>query len=218
MAPPLPEVGDGPKRACAFADRGAHEPALLRGSSLRFRLALAHDAGAPSRPRSQAHGWPLYKSACENRSGIQSPAFLSLPPTPPLLLRMAQYTFRVNPRPTYSERMTEARSELRKLIKEQLCAITHDNTATMSWSRKAYMKNVVMRYRVRIEGWPLAEVPFRNLSDVPNLGKLELLLHGWRDGTIRFVRITDDQYRAMVADPTPWIGPATVGDDAEGDE
>ncbi|KAI0373525.1 hypothetical protein BV20DRAFT_989321 [Pilatotrama ljubarskyi] len=141
---------------------------------------------------------------------------------------MSQYTFRVNPKPTYSERMTDARSELRKLIKEQLCepslthltgAITHDNTATMSWSRKSYMKNVVMRYRVRIEGWPLAEVPFRNLSDVPNLGKLELLLQGWRSGTIRFSRITEEEYREMLTDPTPWIGPATVGDEAaEGDE
>ena len=34
---------------------------------------------------------------------------------------MAQITFRINTRPTYSERMTESRSELRKIIKDQLC-------------------------------------------------------------------------------------------------
>lgn len=34
---------------------------------------------------------------------------------------MSQYTFRLNTKPTYSERMTEARSELRRIIKEQLC-------------------------------------------------------------------------------------------------
>ena len=95
-------------------------------------------------------------------------------------------------------------------------AITHDNTATMSWSRRSYMKNVVTRYRVRIEGWPLSEVPFRNLSDVPNLGKLELLLQGWKEGSIRFCQITEEQYLAMIHDPTPWIGPAI--DDAEGEE
>ena len=76
----------------------------------------------------------------------------------------------------------------------------------MGWSRKAYMKNVVQRYRVRIEGWPRGEVPFRNLSDVSNLPKLELLLRGWKEGTIRFVPITEAQYAAMVADPSPWIG------------
>lgn len=97
-------------------------------------------------------------------------------------------------------------------------SITHDSTATMSWSRRAYIKNVVTRYRVRIEGWPLSEVPFVNLSDVPNLGKLELLLQGWKDGTIRFRQITEEQYLAMLHDPTPWIGPATSAADAEGED
>lgn len=88
----------------------------------------------------------------------------------------------------------------------------------MSWSHRSYMKKVVMRYRVRIEGWPLAEVLFRNLSDVPNLGKLEMLLHGWKEGSIRFVRITDEQYHAMVADPTPWIGPDASGAEEEAED
>ena len=76
------------------------------------------------------------------------------------------------------------------------------------------MKNIVTRYRVRIEGWPLADVPFKNLSDVSNLPKLELLLRGWKEGTIRFRKITDAEYTEMVTDPTPWIGPP--GGDGEG--
>ncbi|KAM5543250.1 hypothetical protein V8D89_003124 [Ganoderma adspersum] len=129
---------------------------------------------------------------------------------------MAQMiTFRLNTKPTYSERMTDARSELRKIIKDQLCAITNDRNATMAWSRKSYMKNIVTRYRVRIEGWPLAEVPFRNLSDVSNLPKLELLLRGWKEGTIRFCRINDAQHQQMLTDPTPWIGPPSA--EGEGD-
>lgn len=32
-----------------------------------------------------------------------------------------QHTFRLNQKPSYSERMTEARAELRRLIKDQLC-------------------------------------------------------------------------------------------------
>ena len=154
---------------------------------------------------------------------------------------MAQMiTFRLNARPTYSERMTDARGELRKIIKDQLCtrssaivlrrahfsprclltlnilgAITGDRDAAMSWTRKSYMKNIVTRYRVRIEGWPLADVPFKNLSDVSNLPKLQLLLRGWKEGTIRFRKITDAEYTEMVTDPTPWIGPP--GGDGEGD-
>lgn len=161
-------------------------------------------------------------------------------------------TFRLNTKPTYSERMTDARSELRKIIKDQLCkyprssslhlptlplaasdasnadhmlmlpffctgAITNDRNATMAWSRKSYMKNIVTRYRIRIEGWPLAEVPFRNLSDVSNLPKLELLLRGWKEGTIRFCRINDAQYQHMLTDPTPWIGPPSAEGEGDGD-
>ena len=87
----------------------------------------------------------------------------------------------------------------------------------MNWSRKSYLKNVVQRYLVRIEGWPLNEVPFRNLSDVSNLPKLELLLRGWRDGSIRFRRITEMQYNAMLSDPSPWLGVAEM-DSAEQEE
>ena len=79
------------------------------------------------------------------------------------------------------------------------------------------MKNVVQRYRVRIEGWPYVEVPFRNLSYVSNLGKLEMLLQGWKDGSIRFIRMNDEQYHYMMKDPTPWIGPAQP-DDIEPDD
>ncbi|KAH9940413.1 uncharacterized protein BXZ73DRAFT_88665 [Epithele typhae] len=128
---------------------------------------------------------------------------------------MSQITFRINQKPSYSERMTEARAELRRLIKEHLCRITGDKNASMGWSRKSYMKNVVQRYLVRIEGWPLNEVPFRNLSDVSNLPKLELLLRGWREGTIAFKRITEAQYQSMLADPSPWLGAA---DSIEGGE
>lgn len=77
----------------------------------------------------------------------------------------------------------------------------------MNWSRKSYLKNVVQRYLVRIEGWPLNEVPFRNLSDVSNLPKLELLLRGWHGGSIAFCRISEAECDRMLRDPTPWLGP-----------
>lgn len=73
------------------------------------------------------------------------------------------------------------------------------------------MRDVVARYRVRIEGWPLDDAPFTNLSNIPNLPKLELLLAGWRSGAIYFRNITEEEYAVMAADPSPWIGAA--GDD-----
>ncbi|KAI1790267.1 hypothetical protein LXA43DRAFT_891310 [Ganoderma leucocontextum] len=117
-----------------------------------------------------------------------------------------QHRFRVNPQRSYSERMTQTRSDLRNLVKQKLCEITGESNAQMRWSRAAYIRDVVSRYRVRIEGWPLADVPFKNLSDVPNLGKLELLLTRWMAGTTYFRAISQAEYDAMILDPSPWIG------------
>ena len=66
----------------------------------------------------------------------------------------------------------------------------------MHWP--TYWKDVVARYHVIIEGWP-EDVPFRNLSDVSNLGKLEQLLRGWQSGTIRFRRISDAEFALLNA-------------------
>ncbi|OJT07686.1 hypothetical protein TRAPUB_1447 [Trametes pubescens] len=132
---------------------------------------------------------------------------------------MSLHKFRINPPKPYAERMTETRADVRRIVRDQLSQITGQPNATMKWAHNAYMKDVVSRYRVRLEGWPLAEVPFRNLSDVPNLQKLELLLRGLRGGTIRFVHITEAQYQAMVADPSPWIGHQdAIGEEGDADD
>ena len=65
----------------------------------------------------------------------------------------------------------------------------------MRWP--SYWKDIVVKYHVVIEGWPHAEVPFRNLSDVSNLQKLELLLRGWQSGQIYFRRVTDQEFEQM---------------------
>ncbi|KAI0664492.1 hypothetical protein C8Q70DRAFT_1042069 [Cubamyces menziesii] len=130
---------------------------------------------------------------------------------------MSQHRFRVNPVKSYSERMTETRSELRKLVRERLCDITGEPSAQMRWAQGAYMRDVVARYRVRIEGWPLREVPFKNLSDVPNLRRLELLLRNWKEGKIYFRRITEEEYQTMVADPSPWLEYVETGEGEHGE-
>lgn len=65
----------------------------------------------------------------------------------------------------------------------------------MRWP--SYWKDIVVKYRVVIVGWPHDEVPFRNLSDVSNLQKLELLLKGWQEHTIYFRRLTDQEFATM---------------------
>ena len=50
-----------------------------------------------------------------------------------------------------------------------------------------------------LEGWPHDEVPFRNLSDVSNLQKLEVLLKGWQEGTIYFRRVSEAEFAMLDA-------------------
>ncbi|KAI0358215.1 hypothetical protein OH77DRAFT_1421521 [Trametes cingulata] len=126
-----------------------------------------------------------------------------------------QHKFRVNPTKSYSERMTETRSELRQLVKNKLrTPVLPDVVSTTPGTPS--LRDVVSRYRVRIEGWPLADVPFKNLSDVTNLPKLEVLLRGWLNGTIYFRAIDEAEFSAMMADPSPWVGPPE-GESAGGD-
>lgn len=67
----------------------------------------------------------------------------------------------------------------------------------MRWP--SYWKDIVVKYHVIIEGWPHTEVPFRNLSDVSNLQKLELLLRGWQCGEIYFRRLSDEEFEILSA-------------------
>ena len=64
------------------------------------------------------------------------------------------------------------------------------------------MKDVVNRYRVRIEGWPLADVPFKNLSDVHGgMSMLTHLEHLWGSGDLKFVPVTEGERLAASIDP-----------------
>jgi hypothetical protein len=67
----------------------------------------------------------------------------------------------------------------------------------MRWP--SYWKDVVCKYRVVVEGWPHNEVPFRNLSDVSNLQKLEILLKGWQSGEIYFRRLSETEFEGLRA-------------------
>lgn len=93
--------------------------------------------------------------------------------------------------------MSETRAEIRRIVKEALRAITQDPNASMRWP--SYWKDIVVKYHVIIEGWPHDEVPFRNLSDVSNLQKLDILLRGWQTGQIFFRRLSDEEFEVLSA-------------------
>lgn len=120
-----------------------------------------------------------------------------MPPEPnPAAIHQSK--FRVVPKKSYSERMSETRAEIRRIMKDALRAITQDENASMRWP--SYWKDIVVKYRVAIVGWPYNEVPFRNLSDVSNLQKLELLLRGWQQGAIYFRHVTEAEFALMAAE------------------
>ncbi|KAL4249886.1 hypothetical protein ABKN59_002056 [Abortiporus biennis] len=89
-----------------------------------------------------------------------------------------QTKFRVVPKKSYSERMSETRAEIRRIMKEALRDITQDENASMRWP--SYWKDIVVKYRVAI--------------------KLELLLRGWQEKTIYFRHITDAEFAMMDAE------------------
>ena len=74
----------------------------------------------------------------------------------------------------------------------------------MRWP--SYWKDIVVKYHVIIEGWPHTEVPFRNLSDVSNLQKLEILLRGWQSGEIFFRRLSDAEFEMLDAARAAAVG------------
>ncbi|KAI0349713.1 hypothetical protein OH77DRAFT_1375045, partial [Trametes cingulata] len=58
--------------------------------------------------------------------------------------------------------------------------------ARMSWTTDRYAKLVVVRYGYKLVGWP-ADVPFRNLSELPGGARPLLALRAaWNARTLRF--------------------------------
>ncbi|KIL54246.1 hypothetical protein M378DRAFT_92922 [Amanita muscaria Koide BX008] len=95
----------------------------------------------------------------------------------------------------HQKRVSEIRANIRSEITECLRAITGDDSARMEW--KHYWRNVVMRYKVAIKGWP-ANIPFRNLSEVSSaLPELESLLRKWKMGKIYWEPMTDAELQSL---------------------
>ncbi|TFY50789.1 hypothetical protein EVG20_g11326 [Dentipellis fragilis] len=122
----------------------------------------------------------------------------------------------------YQRKRISNRSHLRNLIKHNLCTVSKQPLAQMSWKR--YQSRIVERYKVEIVGWP-SDIPFMDPSDV-SLGcmRLLLLIQSWEDGRTCFVELSKEEvavrkaeYRAKVATgeiiaPKPYALRSDCGD------
>ncbi|KDQ49652.1 hypothetical protein JAAARDRAFT_143106 [Jaapia argillacea MUCL 33604] len=95
----------------------------------------------------------------------------------------------------HKHRLSSARSFLRELINSKLIEITNDTAASMKWTQ--YWRDIVVKYRVVIHGWP-DDIPFGNLSDVvKTLHEYESLTRKWQKGKITFRTLTEQEFAAM---------------------
>lgn len=78
----------------------------------------------------------------------------------------------------------------------------------MEW--KHYWNNVVQRYSVIIEGWPVG-IPFKNLSGSSSaLPELEQLLQMWQSGEIYWKKLSDDELDALKIERNKQIEAGTI--------
>jgi hypothetical protein len=59
---------------------------------------------------------------------------------------------------------------------------------------KDFWPKIVRRYKVEITGWP-SDIPFKDLSEGSrSLSDLESLLRKWKNGTVHWKKLTDEEY------------------------
>ncbi|KAF8130812.1 hypothetical protein EV363DRAFT_1138899, partial [Boletus edulis] len=95
----------------------------------------------------------------------------------------------------HQERVSHLRGQIREIITRKLHEVTGDPSAKMQW--KYYFRNVVMRHKVMIKGWP-STIPFANLSDMSSsYSQLEMLLRKWESGAISWEVVSDEELETL---------------------
>ncbi|KAH9853264.1 hypothetical protein C2E23DRAFT_728919 [Lenzites betulinus] len=90
----------------------------------------------------------------------------------------------------YARSETKMRGELRALMNKGLADVADVTCATMAYTVKNYCKKVVLRYRVKLVGWP-DDIMFDNLSRITGKARVSRLLRLWMSGEMCFVPILD---------------------------
>ncbi|KAF8330272.1 hypothetical protein F5887DRAFT_1081863 [Amanita rubescens] len=97
----------------------------------------------------------------------------------------------------HQQRVSELRSQIRQSINVKLQEITGNPAARMEW--KFYFRNVVQRYSVKIDGWPVHLVRFQNLSEVSSAyDSLKTLLDNWSTGKTCWRELSEEELEELV--------------------
>lgn len=106
-----------------------------------------------------------------------------------------------------SDLLSQARTE--GLPRAMLADVSGVPGARMAYTIKGYCKGVVLRYLVKLIGWP-DDIVFDNLSRVTGKERISRLLALWKSGAMRFVPITDAaELDAAMRDPLA-VAPAVL--------
>ncbi len=69
----------------------------------------------------------------------------------------------------------------------------------MRWTDDLFMSVIVGIYCCGLKGWP-QDIPFQNLSNIRSKS-LAQLVEAWKNGTLRIVKLTEDERAQAIADP-----------------
>ncbi|RDX49529.1 hypothetical protein OH76DRAFT_537104 [Lentinus brumalis] len=70
----------------------------------------------------------------------------------------------------------------------------------MRWTDSLFLSVIVGKYRCGMRGWP-PDIPFQNPGYFGKTEPLEILVDLWHKGTLRIVKLTDDECAQAAADP-----------------
>ncbi|PIL32921.1 hypothetical protein GSI_05039 [Ganoderma sinense ZZ0214-1] len=99
----------------------------------------------------------------------------------------------------FARREILVRSQLRQEMDATLVSMSGRSTASMSWTLRAYLKNVFFLLGIKLIWVP--DILFTNLSNLTGLAVIMRIFSLWRSGAIRFEWVTAAEREAAMRDP-----------------
>ncbi|PIL26685.1 hypothetical protein GSI_11212 [Ganoderma sinense ZZ0214-1] len=102
------------------------------------------------------------------------------------------------------------RSEIRTRMNRGLAEHTGIQDAQMPWTESGFIDHMVFEHHCGVEGWPRS-VPFKNLSSIlGGCAPLEEILDALVSGTLRIVKLTDEQLAEARVNPESFLPNPTL--------
>ncbi|EIW56767.1 uncharacterized protein TRAVEDRAFT_49588 [Trametes versicolor FP-101664 SS1] len=112
-------------------------------------------------------------------------------------------------RADYARMEIKLRGELRGLLSDGISDVAGVPGAKMAYAIKRYCTGVVLRYHVKLLGWP-DDIVFDNLSRITGKERILRLLELWKSGAMCFVPITDPAELAAARRDPLLVAPALL--------